>query len=73
MISGFHKPGGEFVFSSKVEWEVTKGCLAEERWDLSNLFKRPLWMLHGEWTMEDQERKQAIIVFLWTYAFISPG
>lgn len=30
-------------------------------------------MLHGEWTIEDQERKQAIIVFLWTYAFISPG
>ena len=29
-------------------------------------------MLHGEWTIEDQERKQAIIVFLWTYAFISP-
>ena len=42
VISGFHKPGGEFVFSSKVEWEVTKGYLAEERWDLSNLFKRSL-------------------------------
>lgn len=39
---GFTSHGREFVFSSKVEWEVTKEYLAEERWDLSNFFKRSL-------------------------------